>query len=92
MEHSRRAFLRHLAAGTAMLVLPVSRRARAIEEPIAETAFGKIRGVAVGGVNAFKGVPYGASTAGKGRFMPPNRPEPWAGVRSAQDWAGRAPQ
>ena len=91
---SRRTFLvRSTAgAGAATLVLPVTRRAGAVEEPIAETAFGKIRGVAVGRVNAFKGVPYGASTAGRGRFMPPKPPEPWPGVRTAQDWAGRAPQ
>jgi para-nitrobenzyl esterase len=52
----------------------------------------KIRGQSIDGVNAFKGVPYGASTGGRNRFMPPQKPEPWAGVRDALDWAGRAPQ
>jgi para-nitrobenzyl esterase len=81
-----------VAATAAISILPGTRGALATEEPIAETASGQIRGVAVNGVNTFKGVPYGASTAGRGRFMPPRKPEPWAGIRSAQDWAGRAPQ
>jgi para-nitrobenzyl esterase len=32
-------------------------------------------------VSAFRGVPYGASTAGSGRFMPPEKPQPWTGVK-----------
>jgi para-nitrobenzyl esterase len=37
-------------------------------------------------------VPYGAPTGGRNRFMPPQRPQPWAGIRSTVDWVGRAPQ
>ena len=60
--------------------------------PIVETATGKLRGSASGGIVAFKGVPYGASTAGANRFMPPRPPEPWAGVRDALAYRGHAPQ
>jgi para-nitrobenzyl esterase len=60
--------------------------------PIVETASGKLRGSAAGGIFAFKGVPYGASTAGTNRFMPPQAPEPWAGVRDALAYRGHAPQ
>jgi para-nitrobenzyl esterase len=60
--------------------------------PVVDTASGRIRGAAVDGINAFKGVPYGASTAGANRFMPPQKPAPWGGVREALDWAGHAPQ
>jgi len=75
-----------------MLTNVSTARVRAVDEPVAETASGKIRGRAVDGVNAFKGVPYGAPTVGRNRFMPPTKPEPWAGVRDAHDWAGHAPQ
>jgi len=60
--------------------------------PVVETAAGKLRGSASGGIFAFKGVPYGASTAGANRFMPPKAPEPWAGVRDALEYRGHAPQ
>src|SRR5262245_48472376 len=59
---------------------------------IAETAFGKIRGEDAGGIKIFKGIPYGASTAGKNRFMPPSDPTRWAGVRDALQFGPSAPQ
>jgi para-nitrobenzyl esterase len=79
-------------AGAALL-LP-RRHAWAAEpsEPVADTTSGKIRGIRVDGINAFKGIPYGASTAGANRFMPPQQPPSWGGVRAAVDWAGHSPQ
>jgi para-nitrobenzyl esterase len=57
-----------------------------------ETAAGKVRGTLNRGVHAFKGIPYGASTAGANRFMPPVKPQPWSGVREATRFGHQAPQ
>ena len=37
-------------------------------------------------------MPYGASTAGKNRFMPPKKPVPWIGVRDAIGYGQISPQ
>ena len=58
---------------------------------VAETSAGKIRGFRRNGVYIFKGVPYGASTAGGRRFMPPVKPEPWTGIRNALQYGRTCP-
>jgi len=65
--------------------------ARAQSEPVVETRSGKVRGKRVNGVYAFKGVRYGASTAGANRFMPPQTPQPWGGVIDAFEFGASAP-
>ncbi len=60
--------------------------------PVVETPAGKLRGASAAGIHAFKGIPYGASTAGHNRFRPPQPPPSWAGLRDALAYAGHAPQ
>ena len=60
--------------------------------PVVEIASGKIRGVVIDKVYAFKGVPYGASTAGAGRFMPPGKPQPWTDIKETTHAGHRSPQ
>ena len=62
------------------------------QKPVVEITSGKLRGTSAAGVYAFKGVPYGASTAGRNRIMQPQPPQPWSGERDALGYAGHAPQ
>ena len=60
--------------------------------PLAQTKGGQLRGIDQGVVKVFKGVPYGASTAGVNRFMPPRPRQPWKGVRDAVAFGAISPQ
>jgi para-nitrobenzyl esterase len=59
---------------------------------VADTKYGTVRGFILNGITIFRGIPYGADTAGANRFMPPKEPQPWAGVRPAVWWGNSAPQ
>jgi para-nitrobenzyl esterase len=88
---NRRTFL---ARGSAAAGLVARAWAAKIDSdnPVAQTTAGKIRGIVQGKVKAFKGIPYGASTEGAGRFMPPSKPQPWTGVRDAIELGPASPQ
>ena len=80
---------------------PVSATAAASDEQIlmvgddiaiAQTKYGKVQGFMLRGIYQFRGIPYGADTSGKNRFMPPLPPEPWDDVKPAVWWGNTAPQ
>jgi para-nitrobenzyl esterase len=95
----RRQFFGWTAAATgaaalshSMPLLSATPSRAAGRDPVVETAFGKVRGYATDGVYAFRGIRYGATTAGRNRFLPPQKPEPWAGIRDATSYGYSAPQ
>lgn len=59
---------------------------------VVETTAGKVRGFTRNGIHTFKGVPYGATTEGSGRFAAPSKPKPWAGIRSSMYYGPTCPQ
>src|SRR5580700_1754505 len=90
---TRRDFLKHISAlAVSGSVFLGNLNAQDTKFVVAETAFGKIRGVDSNGIKIFKGIPYGASTAGSNRFMPPAEPADWSGVRDALAYGHSAPQ
>lgn len=103
---SRRDFIARLgatAAGTAAaLALPgaafaapyvvPTRHAFGLRETIAETAFGRVRGVIEEDIHVFKGIRYGADTSGADRWLPPRNPEPWTVVADALEYGATAAQ
>ena len=91
-DESRRDFVRaaaYLAAGA--VVAPHLVFAQSGDD-IVETTHGRVHGVTIDGVKWFRGIPYGADTAGKNRFMPPKPAPNWSGVRECTDWGHVAPQ
>jgi len=59
---------------------------------IANTQYGRVKGYILRDVYTFLGIPYGDSTAGKNRFMPPQEPESWDGIRPTVFYGDTAPQ
>lgn len=59
---------------------------------VANTQYGKVRGYVLRDINYFLGMPYGADTSGANRFLPPQKPKPWADVYPALWWGNSAPQ
>ena len=51
-----------------------------------------MRGFILDDIYQFRGIPYGASTAGENRFMPPQPPQSWDDVRPALMFGESAPQ
>lgn len=104
VNSGRRALMKSALIGSGMAAAPtlfgslIAAPAWAVdsssryETPIVETSSGKVRGVIQAGTHTFRGIPYGASTAGSNRFMPPRKPEPWTGVRDAFQNGPSAPQ
>ncbi|CAM4167504.1 MULTISPECIES: carboxylesterase/lipase family protein [Corynebacterium] len=64
------------------------------DQPVVTTSAGRVRGIVDPdtGVRTWRGVPYGATTEGAGRFRAPRPVEPWTGVRDASAFSPPAMQ
>ncbi|XP_036425259.1 neuroligin-3a isoform X1 [Colossoma macropomum] len=67
--------------------------------PTVNTHYGKLRGVRVplpseilGPVDQYLGVPYAAPPTGEKRFLPPEPPSSWSGIKNATHFAPVCPQ
>jgi para-nitrobenzyl esterase len=96
---NRRSFLSYGTMATAGLFAGGAFRQSSAQDlgcsspsAVVRTTAGKIRGIRRDKVSAFFGVPYGASTAGARRFMPPAKPDSWTGVRDTIHFGHRSPQ
>src|SRR4051812_34528350 len=92
MTMNRRHFIGRASLLTAASSALLRTAWAADADVVAETTYGKVRGIDVAGIKTFKGIPYGANTTGKNRFMPPVEPAPWGGVRDALQYGASAPQ
>ncbi|MCC7044833.1 MAG: carboxylesterase/lipase family protein [Acidobacteria bacterium] len=72
-----------VAAGTGSVATP--------DAAVVATTAGRIRGFTRNEVFVFKGVPYGDTTAGENRFLPPRPVQPWTDVRPTVAWGPVSP-
>ncbi|MCF2573895.1 carboxylesterase/lipase family protein [Brevibacterium sp. UCMA 11754] len=56
------------------------------------TAFGDLRGTDHDGITSFLGVPYAAPLTTANRLRPPQAPQPWTGIRTADRYGPTATQ
>src|SRR5271157_1644551 len=94
----RRSFLAMLGAGYAAAAgkswAQTTARAAGAGELFftADTQYGKVQGMANAGIKEFKGIPYGAPTGGKNRYLPPQKAVAWSGVRECLGFGQISPQ
>ena len=81
-----------ISASAAAIAAPQAKAQTMTDAPVAATRYGRVRGATAEGVHSFKGIRYGASTAGANRFRAPQPPAPWGETRDALAFAPMSPQ
>ncbi len=65
---------------------------RALDAPVADTAYGRVRGIDDGTVKSWRGLRYAAPPVGELRWRAPRPPETWTGVADATRVGPACPQ
>ncbi|GHU21237.1 carboxylic ester hydrolase [Spirochaetia bacterium] len=77
----------------AMVALPVAANGRSSPSlKVVQTLYGLLEGTHINGITYFKGVPFAKPPVGELRWAAPQDPDPWTGVRAANEYAPMAPQ
>ncbi len=63
-----------------------------MQDVVATTRYGKVRGVSEGEVRVWRGVRYARAPHGELRFRAPQPLEPWAGIKDATQFGPASPQ
>jgi para-nitrobenzyl esterase len=96
--HSRRAKLAAACCCAVLAALATAAGTAAAaasgfgQAPVVKIDGGVVRGAAVPGGYAFRGLPYAAAPTGNLRWQPPRPPAAWRGVRDATQFAPSCPQ
>jgi para-nitrobenzyl esterase len=82
---NRRKFITGVSFTSAALLLPrfAYSFGKYDDYVVAETTYGKIKGISQNGINIFKGIPYAGRISGDRRFRRPASLVPWTGVKDA---------
>src|ERR1700686_5682132 len=72
--------------------LPALGDEASIERPIVKLPEGRLSGIVLGGVTAFRGIPYAAPPVGPLRWRPPRPAARWPGGRAARQVRAICPQ
>lgn len=91
-ELLKRSLLARAAAAASVFDFALAHATDSSSGPVVETKHGKIRGLSAEGAHIFKGIHYGAPTAGAMRLLPPVPPRPWTGVYDAFEYGPLAPR
>lgn len=69
-----------------------AQQARSVAGPIVHTQYGDLRGLTVGNVTSYRGIPYATPPVGEYRWRPPQPVAPWKEVRDATKDCASCPQ